>query len=234
MLNHTKKIKEIYEDIQRKIYYMIPEKWEKLYLYSSIIDIPQKQQTGELFFYYIPKGILRKKPVNVYEIPSKFNLDENQYLKLVELLYNKIKELRREFKKITLQEEIWSNVTISIQNSKFRIEYDYEDLNNSIFTSYERHIIWRVKYLGITPEQCTKEEKDIIRRYALGAKTLPKKEIYESGIYIRDIDNIIGYTTEDYESTQNVEYAATKSEKKNRNQILLSQEEIDKMKFEQK
>lgn len=234
MLNHTKKIKEIYEDIQRKIYYMIPEKWDKLYLYSSIIDMPQNKQTGELFFYYIPKGILRKKPVNVYEIPSKFNLDENQYLKLVELLYNKIKELRKEFKKVTLQEEIWSNVTISIQNLKFRIEYDYEDLNSSIFTSYERHVIWRVKYLGITPEQCTKEEKDIIRRYALGAKTLPKKEIYESGIYIRDIDNIIGYTTEDYESTQNVEYAATKSEKKNRNQILLSQDEIDKMKFEQK
>ena len=30
MLNHTKKIKEMYEDIQRKIYYMIPEKWEKI------------------------------------------------------------------------------------------------------------------------------------------------------------------------------------------------------------
>ena len=27
MLNHTKKIKEMYEDIQRKIYYMIPEKY---------------------------------------------------------------------------------------------------------------------------------------------------------------------------------------------------------------
>ena len=27
MLNHTKKIKEIYEDIQKKLYYMIPEKW---------------------------------------------------------------------------------------------------------------------------------------------------------------------------------------------------------------
>ena len=28
MLNHTRKIKEIYEDIQRKLFYMIPEKWE--------------------------------------------------------------------------------------------------------------------------------------------------------------------------------------------------------------
>ena len=82
MLNHTKKIKEIYEDIQRKLLYMIPEKWETLYLYSSIIDINIEETTGELFFYYIPKGIFRKNPVNVYEIPSKFNIDENQYLRI--------------------------------------------------------------------------------------------------------------------------------------------------------
>ena len=38
MLKHTKKIKEIYEDIQRKLYYMIPEKWDSLYLYSSVLE----------------------------------------------------------------------------------------------------------------------------------------------------------------------------------------------------
>ena len=54
----------------------------------------EEGKTGELFFYYIPKGIFRKKPINVYEIPSKFNLDENQYLKLVQILYEKIKKLK--------------------------------------------------------------------------------------------------------------------------------------------
>ena len=93
MLNHTKKIKKIYEDIQKRLYYMIPEKWETLYLYSSVLDKPDAEgKTGELFFYYIPKGIFKKKPVNVYEIPSKFNLDESQYLKLVQMLYGRIKE----------------------------------------------------------------------------------------------------------------------------------------------
>ena len=231
MLNHTKKIKELYEDIQKKIYYMIPEKWEKLYLYSSVIDMSEGKQTGELFFYYVPKGILKKKPVNGYEIPSKFNIDETAYLKLVELLYDKIKELRKEFQKAAMQDEIWSNITITIQNLKFRIEYDFEDLQNNDFTSYERHVIWRVKYLGLIPEQCTKEEKEIIRRYAMGAKTLPKREIYESGIYIKDVENIVDYTTGNYDTTHNVEYAASKNEKKNKNQILLSQEEIEKMKF---
>ena len=231
MLNHTKKIKELYEDIQKKIFYMIPEKWDKLYLYASVIDMPNKKIEGELFFYYVPKGIFKKNPVNGYEIPSKFNLDESQYLKLVELLYEKIKELREEFKKASLVDEIWSNITISIQNLKFRVEYDYEDLQNNDFTSFERHVIWRVKYLGITPEQCTKEEKDIVRRYSMGAKTLPKREIYEAGIYIHDVENIIGYTTQNYDTTQNVEYVATKNEKRSKNQILLSQDEIEKMKY---
>ena len=50
MLKHTKKIKEIYEDIQRHIFYMITEKWEKMYLYASVSDLIDKRQTGELFF----------------------------------------------------------------------------------------------------------------------------------------------------------------------------------------
>ena len=111
MLNHTKKIKEIYEDIQKKLFYMIPEKWESLYLYSSVIDLDSNEKTGELFFYYIPKGIFRKNPVNVYEIPTKFNIEENQYLQLVEILYNEIKILREEFRKSETG-KLWTNITI--------------------------------------------------------------------------------------------------------------------------
>ena len=77
MLNHTKKIKTIYEDIQKRLFYMIPEKWEKLYLYSSVIDKQNGEQTGELYFYYIPRGILKTQTVNVYEIPKRDSLDDN-------------------------------------------------------------------------------------------------------------------------------------------------------------
>jgi uncharacterized protein (TIGR01741 family) len=230
MLNHTKKVKEIYEDIQRKLFYMIPEKWDKLYLYSSVLDEPDKEgKTGELFFYYIPKGIFKKKPVNVYEIPSKFNLDENQYLRLVQILYNKIKELRQEFRK-SEREEIWTNLTMSIQNLKFKVEYDYTDLNHSDFSSYERHVIWRYENLGIGEEQVSKEDKEILKRYLLGAKTLARKEHYDSGIYIKDIENVIAYSTENYTTTQDVEEVVERTEKKHKNQLLLSKEEIEKMK----
>ena len=232
MLNHTKKIKDIYEEIQKELFYMIPEKWDKLYLYSCVIDMPKNVKTGELFFYYIPKGVLKKKPVNVYEIPNKFNLDENQYFKLVELLFNKIKQLREEFRKVDT--EAWSNITLIIENSRVRVEYDYEDLKKSNFTSYERHIIWRFKYLGIGPEQVSKKDKEILKRFVLGAKTLTRKEIYQFGIYVKDVGNIIDYNTEDSETDKNVEYIVSKEERKNKNQILLSQEEIRKMKNNQK
>ena len=227
MLNHTKKIKEIYEDIQKRLFYMIPEKWDKLYLYSSVIDMQNGEQTGELYFYYIPKGILKKKPVNVYEIPNRFNLDENDYLKLVKILYDRIKQLREEFRKSETG-TLWSNITMTIGNMKFKVEYNYDDLEHSSFSSYERHIIWRYKYLGIGPEQVGKKDKDILNRYLLGAKTLSRQENYEAGIYIKDIENVVAYnTTKEYEENEKKEYATEKDTK--RNQILLSEDEIRKM-----
>lgn len=230
MLNHTKKVKEIYENIQRKLFYMIPEKWDKLYLYSSILDEPDREgKTGELFFYYIPRGIFKKKAVNVYEIPTKFNLDENQYLKLVQLLYAKIKELRKEFQK-SERKEIWTNITLSIQNLKFKAEYDYTDLKNSDFSSYERHVIWRYEKLGIGEEQVSKQDKEILKRYLLGARTLARKEYYESGIYIQDIENMIAYSNENMSKQEEVEQIVETNDKKRKNQLLLSKEEIEKMK----
>lgn len=228
MLKHTKKIKEMYEDIQQRIFYMIPEKWDKMYLYASVSDLIDGHKTGELFFYYIPKGIFKKNPVNVYEIPQKFNLDEKEYLKLVNILYQKIVELREEFKKIEIV-PTWTNITMTIQGIQFKIEYDYEDLSKSKFSSYERHIIWRYNYLGIKEEQLNRQEKEIIERYLLGEKVVRRRERYEAGIYIKNIKNIVDYDTESYESEQNIEYVATKSEKAI-NQIIFSDEQIEKLK----
>ena len=202
MLRHTQKMKKLYEEIQKKIYYMIPDKWDKVYVYASIIDRLGKVQTGELFFYYIPKGILKKNPINGYEIPSRFNIDESDYLKLVDSLYEKIKELRQEF--INSEQRLWSNVTISIEDIHFKMEYNYDDLQNSDYDSYERHIIWRYKYLGYGFEHANKEEREILKRYfEMPDKT--ENEIYETGIYIKNVKNIIGYDTEEQEEERKQE-----------------------------
>lgn len=218
MLKNTKNIRKRYEEIQRKIFYMIPEKWDEVYLYASVIDRLGNLQTGELFFYYVPRGLIKRKPINVYEIPSKFNIDEEEYMKLVEILYRNIKELREAFKKS--EQKVWSNVTIIIKKSKFRIEYNYDDLENNLYNNYEKHIIWRYKYLNQGIECCNKDERNILLRYLNGAKQLSLNEAYEEGIYIKNIKNIVDYETAGYESIQNVQYVSSKDEKSTRNQIL--------------
>ena len=227
MLKHTKQIKEMYEEIQRQIFYMIPEKWEKMYLYTSVMDLIDGKTTGELFFYYIPKGIFKKNPVNVYEIPRKFNLDEKEYLELVNTLYAKFKKLREIFKSIE-NRATWTNLTMIIEGIQFKVEYDYEDLSKSKFNSYERHVIWRSRHLGISRQQLNKKDRDILDRYLLSEKVVRRRERYEQGIYIKDIKNIVDFDTENYSEEQNIEYVA-KQEGKVRNQIILSEEQIEKM-----
>ena len=226
MLKNTEKSREIYEDIQRKLYYMIPEKWDEVFLYASIIDKDENKQTGELYFYYRPKGILKKKTVSVYEIPGKFNLDEEQYLGLVDILYDDIKALRIEHKKNDAGNHAWSNLTLTIKDARFRIEFDYENLEKSDYTSYERHIIWRYNVLGISMEQCKREEREILKRYFSGVKTMARKEVYDAGIYIKNIKNIVDFATQDYSDTQDIEYIKEDEESKkgNKNQILMGQD----------
>ena len=106
--------KILYSEIQKKLFYIIPEKWESIYLYASVIDVPGQKPVGEMYFYYLPKGIIKKKYVNGYEVPSLFNIDEEQYSKLITDIYNKIK-LLRERMAARSKKKIWSNITITIK-----------------------------------------------------------------------------------------------------------------------
>lgn len=202
----SKKEKALYEDIQKKLFYLIPEKWESIFLYSSIIDVPFKKPIGEMYFYYFPKGIIKKKPVNAYEIPAIFNIDEDKYSELINSLYNTIKLLRE----IAIKKErkVWSNITVSIEKFQFKIEFGYEDLNKSKYTPYERHVIWRYNYLHLEMDLYSKNERNIIEKYLYDIsmeKTL-KKDVYIEGIYEKPVNNII-----EYEKTLSVDEAIARS-----------------------
>ena len=162
-MENTYMIKQIYTDIQNKIYNMIPEKWEKLCLYASVLENVSKIRTGEMYFYYYPKSIIKKPPVNLYEIASKFNLEEIAYEKMIQDLYIEIEKLRDEYEKN--KEKIWTNITICIENGNFNIYYDYEDLLKSKYSDYERHVIWRYKYLNSNVSIYGKNERKIIQNY---------------------------------------------------------------------
>lgn len=198
--------KVIYSEIQKKLFYIIPEKWESIYLYTSIIDVPIGKPKGEMYFYYFPKGIIKKKPVNCYEIPSLFDIDEEEYSKFIADLYNTIKSLRDSL--IKHRRKVWSNIIISIENYQFKIEFGYENLNSFPFNSYERHIIWRYQYIDKDIELYQKKDRQIIERYQEFVKRngVLRKEQYIEGIYKLPVNNII-----DYEKTLTVDEALAQS-----------------------
>lgn len=218
----TPKIKKIYAEIQKKLFYLIPEKWDKIFLYASIIEQMNNMQTGEMFFYYYPKGVIKRKPVNVYEIPSKFSIEEDTYLKLVDELYEEIKLLRKMF--IKLGENPWSNVTISIENFKFSLEFNYDNLIDSKYTSYQRHLIWRYEYLNVPLNSYNKEERKVIIEY-LDEKheILTNNQRYYEAIYQKPVRNIIDYEKEDMIEVQNI---------KNKT-IIRTPEKVEEIKEEQ-
>lgn len=210
------KIKEIYKKIQKRLFYMIPEKWDRIYLYASIFE-EKLQEKGEMFFYYFPKGFLRKKPINVYEVPSRFNIDEEDYIKLAKSLFKEIKKLRE--LSIELGEKEWSNLTIVIENFKFRVEYSYDSLSSTEFSNYERHLIWRYKYLKTPIESFSRQDKAIIERYIINDISIKKqnKKVYEEPIYAKPVPNIIDYDTEKIDIENKKEYI---EKNKGRSQIL--------------
>ncbi len=185
-------IKETYLKIQKQLFYMIPEKWESIYLYASVIEKINHIETGELFFYYFPKGILRKNPINGYEIPSKFNIEEESYIKLAQKLYDLIKDLRLEFK--NEERELWSNVTIKIEKCSFIVEYHYDSYS---IEEENSHLIWSYKNLKIPLESYNKKERQIILQYIDKEKKHPSKvQVYSEPMYKTYVKNIIQYNCE--------------------------------------
>ncbi len=222
------KIRELYDKIQKQLFYMIPEKWDKVYLYASVLDHYNNLQTGEMFFYYYPKSMLKKNPVNVYEVPNKFNIDETAYLKLAEKLYEEIKLLRTTLVKIG--EKPWSNITISIKDFKFNIEYNYEDLINSEYTSYDRHLIWRYKYLDIPLSSYSKKERKMVEKY-LSEEEYHNKNIttYNEGIFKLPVSNIIEYNKQENIIEKQIDEQTQEDNKINRNTVDIDKESDKKL-----
>lgn len=205
-------IQEQYEKIQKQLFYMIPEKWDRVYLYASVVDHFNEVQTGEMFFYYFPKSMIRKNPINVYEVPAKFNIDEQAYLKLAEKLYSEIKLLRKYM--ISIGEKPWSNVTMWVKDFKFNAEYSYENLQQSRYTSNDRHLIWRHKYLDIPLSSYSKIERKMIEEYLAGKRyKLNKNSTYQEAIYELAVSNITEYNKQYKKEEMNINENINNDEK---------------------
>ena len=234
MLRTTKNMRDKYEKIQTCLFDLIPEKWEEIYLYASVVDRPGDVQTGEMYFYYLPKGLLKKKPVNVYEVPKKFNINETEYLKIVDVLYQTIKDLRQDF--IDTEQDLWTNLTISIANCRFKVEFCYNKISQEEYASYVRHVIWRYNYLHIGGE--IKEDRKILEKYLNSDKIEKvKKEEYQTGMYLKNMNNVVGFDREiqaaqEKQKEQEIK-AAELEEKRNKKRQEKAKKEEEKRRQEE-
>lgn len=203
--------KEFYIKIQKSLFEMIPESWKSILLHTSIIDIGGQKPKGEMYLYYIPKGILKRKPVNCYEIPRLFDIDEEDYSRLITNLYNEIKRMRDSYK--VAKNRVWTTIDISCTNRKFTVKYGFEDIKKLEYTSEERHIIWRYENLDIDKESLNRNERNVIDYYIKVKENslAPKSEVHEENIYEQPI-----VASVDYERTLTIDEVIAREKEKQR------------------
>lgn len=210
-MNKREYIISLHNDIHQNILGMIPEKFKKVCLYASVVD-EKKDVTGEMFFYYFPKGIMKRKPINVYEIPELFNIDEEAYQKLEKKLYESIKKISRYHK--NKQKQPWTNLTIIIEGTKYRVEFNYNELLKSEFSDYERHIIWRYEYLGISEASYNREERKILDKYFSSNEYYNSKNlVFEYNFYEKPTNTLMQFNFEGNEIEKPEEVLKEKEEK---------------------
>jgi uncharacterized protein (TIGR01741 family) len=135
------KVGPIYQQIAQIVIDMIPEKWEKVYLYSKMEEVG-----GCIFFHYYP--VADEEPVYSLNIPKLFHVDEDEFEQLNDELWEQVEELWNEFKQSGHQP--WSTLTMIMDQGKFNITFGYEDLSQG--DSFERRLAWRYHHLGIVPK----------------------------------------------------------------------------------
>ncbi|MDN4592498.1 antitoxin YezG family protein [Polycladomyces subterraneus] len=92
------------------------------------------------YFYHYPTA--NEEPVQIFDIPELFQVDEEEFEKWVDQFYEQIKNLWKEFQQSG--HEPWTTFTMVFDHSgKFHVEYGYEDLSKT--DHYDRRIIWEYK-----------------------------------------------------------------------------------------
>ncbi|QNU65821.1 DUF600 family protein [Ruminiclostridium herbifermentans] len=155
----TVEMERIFGKVAQKVVQMIPEEWTKVFIYGEILEDVQKG-----FFYYLTKD--RNQPIYSYYIPKLFGVPKGKYGEQREEFLNSLQELWEVFN--NNGEQVWTSLTMILESTgKFKIDYDYEDLTEA--DDHERLIIWKYKYLGLTPED--EDDKEFLEEYLKNAKT---------------------------------------------------------------
>ncbi|TCP31226.1 uncharacterized protein (TIGR01741 family) [Scopulibacillus darangshiensis] len=135
-----KEIDQKYQEIANILVEMIPEEWEKIYLYAEI-----NEGYSQVFFYYYNKRN-NNEPIYSVNIPEVFDFNEVEFDHLDNELDDCINELWEEFRSKNLDK--WTLLTFIMDNNgEFETKFEYLDPKKS--EPYENAVIWKYDNLGI-------------------------------------------------------------------------------------
>lgn len=131
----TKKMEQIYQQVANTLVNIIPEEWNKIYLYAEF-----REGYKKVFFYYYPEnggGV-----VYSLDIIDSFNINEDEFDELENELYSSFSRLWEQFK----EQEQWTSLTFILDNTgKMKINYGYEDISQ--LSPVEKQEKWEAEYL---------------------------------------------------------------------------------------
>ncbi|MBO0586397.1 antitoxin YezG family protein [Sporosarcina sp. E16_8] len=136
---------QMYPVIAEGILGMIPDgNWYEIYLYAEILD-----GSREVFFYF--NTYENEDFIYSHDIPAKYNVSEKTYDSLLVELQTKFHDLRQIF--IDNDQEPWTNLTLILKYpGKIKINYDYEDVINSVISPTQRQMVFEYQHLGLLPQ----------------------------------------------------------------------------------
>ncbi|WP_371400179.1 antitoxin YezG family protein [Priestia megaterium] len=148
-------MKQLHKEIAETVNKMIPEEWGKFYFYAQI-----SENGGGTYFFY--NTLENKHYKYSLEIPFKYEINEDEFERQEDVLYQLSKELRNIFK--SNHQELWYSFTMSVDsNRKLNIHYDYTNWFDTKYSFSDQMMIWKRKYLG---EEASEEKgRALIAKY---------------------------------------------------------------------
>lgn len=136
-----KRSEELYQLIGNNLTKMIPDEWDKVYLYAEI-----SPDSRTVYFYY--HSSTKRELIFGQTIPEIFGVDESIYRRLKGELMIYFVELNEVSKKNSIQP--WTSLTMYLdQSGTFTIDYNYDKV---AYSPGQQFTIWKYEILGLQPE----------------------------------------------------------------------------------
>ncbi|WP_111292591.1 antitoxin YezG family protein [Bacillus safensis] len=157
----TEPSNEVYQEILNTINEIIPVEWKNVLLYAEILN-----DSREVYFFFNTNK--QQEYIYSHDIPDIFEVDENIYDDLLINLQDSFKKMRDEFK--INDQKTWTNLTLRLKNrNQFAIVFNYDDISNSHYNTYQRMAIWEYENLGILPKN--EEDRKIVLEFTKNKKS---------------------------------------------------------------